>query len=73
MHSMKLNRNKLLGIQKEWIFLEKFLYLLNLTAVIFHHNGRLVNVRNITKVVSFHLIFYQRHSESQIFFFHYLR
>lgn len=35
MYYMKLNRNMILGIQKEWIFLQEFLYLLNLTAIIF--------------------------------------
>jgi len=50
-----------------------FLYLLHLTAVFVHDYGRLVNVRNATEVASFHLIFYQRHSESQVFFFNSLR
>lgn len=57
MYYMKLNRNMLLRIQKERIFLQEFLFLLNLTAIIFHDYGRLVNVRSITKVASFHLIF----------------
>lgn len=35
MYYMKLNSNMLLGIQKEWIFLQEFLHLLNLTAIIF--------------------------------------